>query len=122
MVEVFRQTIILVGLTALFLSSSGAAGVFHHLVEHAADDRAVECGSCEHSSPDAPKPDRESDPERDCDLCATLAIVRHFIIDDAPSATVSEHGWFFIDRPAETSWSPSVSLTTGPPRGPPFRD
>jgi hypothetical protein len=111
-----KRAMILLGLMAFVLSTSGAASALHHAIEHAEPE-----SSC-HSSDEHPGPDRDDAPgePEDCDLCLTLGAARDALPDlDAPLA-VEPTAWAFAGPPLEGMFIPGVSFTTGPPRAPPF--
>jgi|GEM_PF-6730197 len=117
-----RRAIILLGLASICFSGSGAASLLHRVIDHAPEAHAHACDTPGHAQPTsdrAPSPDHDSGEE--CDLCATLAASREAVLDGTPSAPVDPFGWSFVGLALETRWSPGVSLTTGPPRGPPAR-
>ncbi len=110
-----KRAMILLGLLAFTLSTSGAASALHHAIEHAEPEHRC------HTSHDQPAPDRDDAPDEpeECDLCLTLGATRHALADLKAPAIITPAARTFADPPLAGMFIPGVSFTTGPPRAPP---
>ncbi len=116
-----KRAMILLGLAAFALSTSGAASALHHAIEHAEPEHRCHTSHTSHTSHEQPAPDRDDAPDEpeECDLCLTLGATRHALADIEAPAMIAPAAWTFAAPPLEGIFIPGVSFTTGPPRAPP---
>ncbi len=119
-----KRFVILFGLLAFGLASSGGAETLHLLLEHSApvSDAAPPCpgesraGGESGCDPDEPEP---SAPEDDCPVCLTIQTAeRGFTAPDVPDF-VDDAEYVGVVHPRGVAFAPLTFWSAGPARAPP---